>query len=420
MFPFYTLVTLMVQSFLSLLFNWLFWAIVLLVAMMYKRIAGTSRRLFNIPAEPLWPSVLMATVFGIAGGFIGSILLTIAGISVFEIGISYLWIAAVLLMLIQQRFLCFAYAGGLLSLSKLLFGFPLISVAQVMGLVAILHMVEAVLILCSGHLEAVPVYVRTKQGQIVGGYNLQKFWPLPLVALAAWIVPSEEIIQGAVAMPDWWPLIKTELLSGQGETLYMMMPVVAALGYGDIALTALPQEKTRRAALELGGYSIILFLLAVAASNVPQLAILAALFGPLGHELLIQIGQRREIGGKPIFVQPEHGVMVLHVLRNSPLKAAGVRNGDIILSVNGSTVDDSYELRTALLEAGEEIELEYLIAKTKTVRRARLTGNTEENLRFIPAPGRYENSFIEVSGSSSILQKWLFRLRRIIKRRWGK
>jgi len=420
MFPFYTLLVLMIQSFLSLLFNWLFWAIVLLIAMMYKRIAQTSRRLFDIPAEPLWPSVLMATVFGIIGGFIGSILLTIAGISVFEIGISYLWITAVALMLVQQRFLCFAYAGGLLSLSRLIFGFPDVSVAQVMGLVAILHMVEAVLILFSGYQEAVPVYVRTKEGQIVGGYNLQKFWPLPLVALAAWIVPSNEVIQGAVAMPDWWPLIKTELLSGQGETLYMMMPVVAALGYGDIALTALPRYKTRRAALELGGYSIILFLLAVAASNAPQVAILAALFGPLGHELLIFTGQRREMGGKPVFVQPEHGVMVLHVLRNSPLKKAGIRNGDIILSVNGSTVDDSYELRTVLLEAGEEIELEYWDSNTKKARCAVLTGNMWENPGFLPVPGRYESSFIEVSGSASLLQRWLRQLRRKIQGRWGK
>jgi len=362
----------------------------------------------------------MATVFGIAGGLFGSVLLTIAGISVFEIGISYLWIAAVVLMLVQQRFLCFAYAGGLLSLSKLIFGFPAVSVAQVMGLVAILHMVEAMLILFSGHLEARPVYVRTKQGQIVGGYNLQKFWPLPLVALAAWIVPSQEVIQGTVAMPEWWPLIKTELLSGQGETLYMMLPVIAALGYGDIALTALPRYKTRRAALELGGYSIILFLLAVAASNAPQLAILAALFGPLGHELIIYIGQRREMGGRPVFVQPEQGVMVLHVPRNSPLKKAGIRNGDIILTVNGIIVNDSYKMRTVLLEADEEIELEYRTGKTNALRRAVYGGNTGEYLGFIPVPGMYESSFIEVSGSSSLLQRWLRQLNRRIRKRWRK
>jgi len=429
MFPFYTLAVLMIQNFLALIFDWLFWAIVLLVALMYKRMAKASRLFFDLHDEPVWPSVLMATVFGIAGGFFGSMLLILAGISVFEIGIGYLWIAAVALMLIEQRFLCFAYAGGLLSLSKLILGFPAVSVAQVMGLVAILHMVEAVLIFFSGHLAAVPVYVRTKEGQTAGGYNLQKFWPLPLVALAAWIVPSQEVIAGTVAMPDWWPLIKAELLSGQGETLYMMLPVVAALGYGDIALSARPRVKTRIAALELGAYSVILFLLAVGAGRLPQTAILAALFGPLGHEFIIYLGQRRERAGKPVFVQPERGVMILHVVYGSVLKKAGLQNGDILLSVNGVPVNDRYELSAVLAAAAERgagIELEYLGVRKGRIERIALPGTpgavpgiaagiavgmSAKDLGFVPAPGRYESAFLEVSGSSSLLRRWWRKLR---------
>ena len=410
MFPFAALLPMMVKSFFSLVMDWTFWLIGLLVAMQYRRMARTSQQIFDLPEESIWPPVILATIFGMAGGFLGSILLITVGISVLELGISYLWITAVALMLIRQRFLCFAYAGGVLSLSKIIFGFPAVSVAQVMGLVAILHMVESLLILFSGHLAPLPVYVRTREGRIVGGFNLQKFWPLPLVALLAWIIPNQDVIRDAVAMPDWWPLIKTELLRGKGEPVYMMMPVVAALGYGDIAITAKPEDKTRRAALELAGYSLILLALAVGASRQPVFAVIAALFGPLGHELLINLGQRREILGEPLFVQPERGVMVLHVLQKSLLRKAGICRGDILLSVNGIPVDNEFEVRDALSAAGESVEIECLSGKSGQWRRAVIRRGPGEPLGFIPAPGRFETVYLEMSGSASILRRWWDRL----------
>jgi len=410
MFPFKALLPMMMKSFLSLVTDWIFWVIVLLVAMQYKRMARTSQQIFDLPEESIWPPVILATLFGMAGGFLGSILLITVGISVLELGISYLWITAVALMLIRQRFLCFAYAGGVLSLSKIIFGFPAVSVAQIMGLVAILHMIESLLILFSGHLAPIPVYVRMREGRVVGGFNLQKFWPLPIVALLAWIIPNQEVIRDAVAMPDWWPLIKTELLQGTGEPVYMMMPVVAALGYGDIAITARPEAKTRRAALELAGYSLVLLMLAVGASYQPALAVIAALFGPLGHELLIHIGQRREMRGEPLFVPPERGVMVLHVLRQSPLKKAGIRSGDILLAINGIPVDNEYQIKDALLENRGRVEIEYLTGTRKQWESATLKMEPGEKLGFIPAPSRYETVYLEMSGSTSILRRWWDRI----------
>ena len=406
MFPFGALLPLMMKSFLSLLMDWAFWIIVLLVALQYRRMAGASRQIFNLPEESIWPPVLQATLFGIAGGFLGSILLITVGISVLELGITYLWITAIALMLIHQRFLCFAYAGGVLSLLKLVFGFPAVSVAQVMGLVGILHMVESLLILWSGHLAPIPVYVRTREGRVVGGFNLQKFWPLPIVALLAWMLPNQEVIRDAVAMPDWWPLIKTELLQGQGEPVYMMMPVVAALGYGDIAITARPEDKTRRAALELAGYSLVLLALAIGASYQPVLAVFAALFGPLGHELLIRTAQRREMQGEPLFVQPQRGVMALHVLPQSPLQKAGFARGDILLSINGLPVNNEYQVQEALLTVEGDTEIEYFSARRKQQERLKVKRGAAEPLGFIPAPSRYETVYLEISGTTGLLRKW--------------
>ncbi|PKM87538.1 MAG: PDZ domain-containing protein [Firmicutes bacterium HGW-Firmicutes-12] len=411
MFSFSVLIPMMIETFLSLITDWIFWLIVILVAMQYQRIARSSQYLFKLPDITSWRPALLAVFFGLAGGLFGSILLIIVGISILELGIGYLWITAIILMLIRQRFLCFAYAGGVLSLSSLIFGFPDVSVAQLMGLVAILHMVESVLILFSGHLEAFPIYIRTKQGQVVGGYNLQKFWPLPLIALMALMMPEQEILKSAVAMPKWWPLIKPELLQGTGEPMYVLMPVVAALGYGDIAITTLPQDKTRMAALELAAYSLILLLLAITASYVPELAFVPALFGPLGHEFIIYIDQRRELQGEPMFVQPKHGVMILYALPKSPLKKARVRNGDIILSLNGYSVNNQYELRGILLETQGLIEIEYLSGKRRVLKKVIIETGTMEHPGFIAVPGGYEYSFMEISGSVSRLRPWWDKIR---------
>lgn len=417
MFSLTMLISMIFETFFALIADWVFWLIVVLVAFQYHRMAKSSHYLFDLPDNITWRPVLLAVSFGIAGGLFGSILLIIVGISVLELGIIYLWLTAAILMLIRQRFLCFAYAGGILSLTHLIFGFPQISVAQLMGLVAILHMVESLLILFSGHLETFPIYIRTKQGQIVGGFNLQKFWPLPIIAMMAIIIPEQEMLRSAVSMPDWWPLIKPDLLQSTGEPVYVLVPVVAALGYGDIAITSHPQKKTRLAALELAIYSIVLLCLAVAAGHLPELAFLPALFGPLGHEFIIYLGQRREMKGKPIYIQPERGVMVLYVPYHTLLKRAGIKNGDTILIINGYPVSNRYEIQNLLLETSGPIEIEYLTGKKYELKKISIIRKSDESIEFVTVPSDYTARFMEYSASASLLERWLVRIKEKFKSR---
>ena len=44
-------------------------------------------------------------------------------------------------------------------------------------------------------------------------------------------------------MPDWWPLIKPGHHMDPDQLTYVLFPVIAALGYGDLAATTRPQEK---------------------------------------------------------------------------------------------------------------------------------------------------------------------------------
>lgn len=276
-------------------------------------------------------ATLVATLAGILGGFLGSILLILFGIDIAGLGLVYLFVTALILMMVHPRFLCFAYAGGLLSILSLLTGFPRIQVAHVMGLVAILHMVEALLILFTGYLDPIPVYLRSGQ-RLVGGFNLQKFWPIPLVA-----VMSTGMVSVPMGADNWWPLLKYNPGLSDGIA-FGLVPVLAILGYGEITTTAHPVHRSRSSALYLSLFSVTLLGLAVLGSHYPSLLFLAALFGPLGHEMVIANGWRSERLLPPIYTPPPQGVMVLDVVHKSPAEQAGLRSRDIIIELNGCPV----------------------------------------------------------------------------------
>lgn len=419
MFPLVDFLPLVLQSFLGIFTGLVFWIPLLIVGLLYKKMTKVSLYLFGTAGEPPWRLTLLTATFGILGGFLGSCLLIIVGISVNEIGGIYLLFTALLLMLIQQRFLCFAYAGGVLSICSLLFGFPQLSVPHVMALVAVLHLIEAVLIYSTGSIYALPIYVATKEGRIVGGYNLQKFWPMPLVLLFAGVYPDPQIIKGVVSMPEWWPLLKPGFSALEGEIVYSLLAIPAILGYGDIAISAPPREKTRVAAWELAAYSVILLLLAIGASYYPFLVFPAAIFGPLGHELVIYLGQKREVGREPLYVPPPRGVKLLFVQRGSPLALAGVKAGDILLSLNGLAVNENQEIREIMAgfpEGFKDVELEYQAAATGKLKKVRVDFSEEPSRGYIPVPSWHTSAYLQVATSASLLKKWWRKLHKKFKK----
>jgi len=261
------------------------------------------------------------------------------GIPLSETGLWYVWPLALLLMLVHPRYLCFSYAGGILALSHLVAGWPALNVSAIIALVAVLHMVEAVLIRWHGHLNPSPVYLRTQEGEVVGGLSLQKLWPLPMLTLVL-VTAATGDLAGAdtVAMPDWWPLIRPHTVPGEGEQfIYLLFPMMAALGYSDICLSRLPMEKASLSSRYLAVYSLLLLGTALGSASVPALRWLAALGAPLGHELVIYLGQKSERAIPPLF-RSHHGAMILGVKPGSPAQVMVLVPGDIILAINGYPV----------------------------------------------------------------------------------
>ncbi len=389
-----------------------FWLVAVLVWTQYRRMLKTKEAISGYKDSALRISFI-ALIYGIIGGILGSFLMVIFGVTIDGMGVAWLWVIALMLMLISPRLLCFSYAGGILALISLLTGAPQVNIPGLMGLVAILHLVESILILLSGHQDPLPVYIRNQAGRVVGAFNLQKFWPIPLAVMMIVMGTAQQLPGELMQMPEWWPLIRPWGITSDQNVMYQILPVVAALGYGELAVTCLPRERTKRSSWHLALYSLILLGLAVTASHYPQLSILPALFSPLGHELIIFLGRRDELQGKPRFVPPSSGVMVLDVLKGSPADRAGIRSGDVIRSVGDLPVNSRYDLAQALGIVGPSFILEFgnCAGDTRWTRVRRKPGYTIGEIT-VPEPGDPPNvDFVMGSPLKNLINRLLQKFR---------
>lgn len=408
MFPWLDILGVIISRTVALYFSPTFWAILALVIFQYWQMQRNQQRMFGVHSYSILQQVFRAAGYGMLGGILGSLIMMVFGITLNQLGLNYIWPVAIALMLIHMRFLCFAYAGGLVAVANVLFGWPEVNVPQVLALVAILHITESVLIAISNRYGAVPLIVKKEDGRLVGAFNLQNFWPLPLVLLTAVAIPGGDLPGGILKMPEWWPLIPTSLELNEGQRwIYATMPVVAALGYADIAVASSPDKRRRKSALHLGLYSIILLCLAVLSARFEWIKIFAALASPLGHEYLIQRDSQREMAGEPRFVPPETGVMVLDTIYNTPARAAGLQPGDIITGLNALAIRRPVDLAPALAQAPEEAWLEYV--RNGRLNKRQLKFKPSGVLGVILVPNGDEQVYAEIRTERFGLTDWLKR-----------
>ncbi|TYP57793.1 PDZ domain-containing protein [Thermosediminibacter litoriperuensis] len=344
MFPLFRILVFILKGLPLSVTNPFFWTVLLIIWLQYRKAADLEERMFGVVKISPGQKVLYAVLFGTLGGIAGSLVIVFLGISITEAGLIYVWPLAIMLMLIHPHLMCFSYAGGIVSLFSLIFGYPRVDVAGLMALVAVLHMVESLLIYTAGHLNSAPVFIQDKRYGIVGGFSLQEFWPVPIMLLA--VVLGQAPTQDIINMPDWWPVIKPPPgILGRQDAVYLMIPVVAALGYGDVALTRTPRARSRASALNLLFFSVTLLLLSITASRIHAFKFVAALFAPAAHEALIILGRKNEREKQPLFAPSARGIRVLDVVKGSPAEKMGIEPGDIILSINGRQIEDVEDIR---------------------------------------------------------------------------
>ncbi len=334
--------------------NQLFWVLIVVIILLYKKTSNIEETMMH-KKYSIMDKVSSALFNGFIGGLFGSFLVIMLGITVeryatynqnvFSSGILYIWIIAILFSLINARYLCFSYAGGLVALVSLLIGLPNVYVPGLMALIGILHLIESLLIWIDGDSFSVPIFLKNKSGKVVGGYIMNRMWPIPLVmTILAFPVAGVLSYFSSETMPSWWPLLKQ-----YQAFAYMPYLVPVVLGYGDVALTQTPQNRCKRSAGRLAAYSIILIALSVAASKWVAFAYIAALFSPIAHEALIIWGRREEEQGKSLYDATGEGICVLYIQDDSPAKQMELQHGDRILSINNNKVDNENQLAEFLL-----------------------------------------------------------------------
>lgn len=387
--------------------NPVFYVFVLLIYLQYRRQMNWERQLFAVRIQSPFLQTVRSVGMGLVGGLLVSLLAAGLGIVIQAQDLWLLWGLAFVLALIRLRFLCFAYASGLLALLHgiaqvfpglaelaLLGGlwerFLLAKPLPLLALAAILHVAEAVLVRWNGGRDASPLFVEGTRGRIVGSYLLHSFWLTPLVLFV-------QMEPGAIngALYPGWPFF------WQGASSFGLMLLPTVTGFSDMTQTTTPYQKASQIAKSLALYAVILLALTVLAAWAYPLIIAAAMFAILGHEALFFWSQYQERRRSPFFIQSPRGVKVMAVIPGTRAEEIGILPGEIIVKVNGIPVRDREELYPALQANSAFCKMEVLThgGEVKFVQCAVYAGNHHQ-LGIIVVPDAATNVFVDLRRSS--------------------
>ncbi|MBP1936623.1 PDZ domain-containing protein [Paenibacillus sediminis] len=365
---------------------------ILFIILQYRRQVVLERKLFHVRLHGWGQQTWRTFVSGLASGICVSLVMVFLGISLTTEAIILIWVISLILMLFRVRYLCFAYTIGLLGVIQAVLGWlPEPNASGVIGsiidtiagldipallvLVALLHIAEAVLVRGQGASFAGPLFYEGKRGKLVGGYQMQSFWPVPLFLL----IPA----QTTGSLLPWTPLF-----GGAGwNNGFTLMALPVLIGFTEMTQSMLPREKTRLTSKRLLLYSIVLLVLALLSHWWSPLIIGASLASFVLHELLVWLAGLEEQSKSPIFVHPAQGLRVLAVLPGSPAAELGISAGETIRKVNGMAVNNKEQLHLALRSNSAfcKLEVQNVQGELKFLQRGIYAGEHHQ-LGIILAP----------------------------------
>ena len=389
----------------------LFWVVMAIVHFQYARLAAMERQWTRRSPSPL-ARTMRSLGEGLVGGIAGSLVFVLLGPSIDQMGLGFLWAAALALAILDARLICFSYAAGLACVCNLLFGWPKLHVASVTAMVGVLHLIEAGLIWATGGHGAIPVLISGPDGRPAGGFLMERFWPVPAAIGLMLYYPLSAALPEVLAMPDWWPLIKSAPSAPEGmQPVYALVGLTAALGYSDLTYTRLPHQKARVTAAMSGCFSLVLLGLSVLSSTRGWARWLAALFSPIGHELMVHLSRVTETRRQPVFQTSGRGVMVLDVVRGSPAWQAGIERGDIVESINCRPILSSDDISEAIAVSPVAIVIDVrsaLPGKPRDARTVQIRGaQSGLGLCLVPHEGKYPDVRSSRAGLLSLIARHL-------------
>lgn len=374
---------------LHLLIQPYYYIAVIFLALYYRRQVVLERKLIHVKlhswGQETWRAVWTGALLGLAVSAAAVAL----GVSVTYPAVACIWAVSLVLMLFRVRYLCFAYSIGILGIVQFVLSFfpgslqdgaagtvaaavRGMDIPALLMLAALLHAAEALLARWQGPRLATPLFLAGKRGKVVGGYQLEAFWPLPLFVL----IPAGT---GIGELP-WHPLL------GGGLGL-VSLPVI--IGFSEMTQGMLPGRKSARTFGRLLVYSAVLLGLSLLADLWSPLTVVAALAAVLLHEGLCWYSALEERSLSPVFVHPPAGRKVLAVLPGSPAQELGILPGEILLKVNGVLLTGQKQLHEALRmnPAFCKLEVQNREGESKYLQRAIYDGDHHQlGIILVPDP----------------------------------
>lgn len=302
-----------------------FIAVLGIIYFQYYKIGNLEKEVLGYKRSPLI-KLIASTLFGMLGGIITTVIFLYLEIVLIPQDFIYILFAAIFLSLFNPRYMCFAYAGGVVSIISLIFGYPDIKIPEIISVVAVLHIVESILILLDGWRSKLPVFFETKKS-LIGGFNMNRFWPIPFVVFI-------------------------------GDGLIYPITLMAILSYADYSISEYHMKKILKTSVTLFLYSLILLYLAKTCKNL----FIPPLFSILGHEIIIIANKYLEKRREPIFPSSNKGLKILDVLPGIG-KKIGVERGDILLKINGIEINTQRDLDDLMKVSKNRINIQFFNLK---------------------------------------------------------
>lgn len=361
------------------------------IVTMQKMIIGDK---VNSPLE----LTLSQIVLGIFAGIFASIILTSLGVMFDEnSGIELMFVISIVLSFVKPRYICFSYSGAILGLISLIFTYFNITtsngthlfnldITMLMTFVGVSHFVEGFLVMFDGSRGCVPVF-SNKDGRIIGGYALRRYWVVPIAIFIAYAsVSTGTAGTQSIATPDWWPILRYDNIVKLIETsILTLSPLLGMIGYSSVTFTRKKKAKSLSSGIFISVYGVLLVVVAQAAKLGLAGEILVIIFAPLAHEGMLLLQRKIEDMRKSLFMSDEDGVAVLDVVPYSTAYNLGLKEGDKIATVNGKEINSEADIYAIAKENFNSLEFEVIDRKkNKKNIKFRYENNTRLGLVLVP------------------------------------
>ena len=401
--------------------------ILIIIALIFynknKKISAMQKMIMGESLDSPFELTISQLVIGIFAGTVASLIFTYLGLVFDESSSIYLlFMVSLFFMAFKPRFICFAYSGAVLGIASLIFkyvasilhmpqlDFVKVDILTLMTLVGILHIIEGGLVMLDGSRGAIPVFTN-REDKIMGGFALKRYWALPIAILILLNSSSANLVVGqSIATPDWWPLIKGDMLKKIMEnSVIASMALYGVIGYNSITFTKSKKKKTLTSGTLIMGYGILL-------TAVSQLAVLGAavqflilIFVAAMHEAMLKLEKHMELTGEPKFISDEEGIMVLEVAPKSPAFHMGIQSGDLIMEVNNKKIEVEEEIFSLI--KGDYNSLSFKMRKPsgeiKDISYSKIAGNKRLGIVVVPRHVPDDTSIVKVDDETfkDVLEK---------------